>query len=98
MYNFKFHPEAKKDLKSLNNSIQILFTKKLKQILISPEIGIKLVNKNNLNLAELRKIYFNNKKYRIVYEIVESEILIYIVAIGKREDMEVYKKASNRVK
>ena len=97
MYDFKFHPEAKKDLKKLNKSIQILFTKKLKQILKSPEIGIQLGNKNNLNLSELRKVYFNNKKYRIVYEIVESEILIYIIAIGKREDMEVYKKANNRV-
>jgi len=97
MYNFKFHPEAKEELKKLNNSIQILFTKKLKQILNAPEIGIKLGNKNNLNLTGLKKVYFNNKKHRIVYEIIEDKVIIYIIAVGKREDMEVYKKANSRI-
>jgi mRNA interferase RelE/StbE len=97
MYNFEFHPEAKKELKKLNNSIQILFTKKLKQILNSPEIGIKLGNKNNLKLAGFKKVYFNNKKHRIVYETIENKVLIYIIAVGKREEMNVYKKASSRV-
>ncbi len=97
MYNFEFHPEAKKELTKFNNSIQILFTKKLKQILNAPEIGIKLGNKNNLKLAGLKKVYFNNKKHRIVYKIVEEKILIYIIAVGKREEMDVYKKANMRV-
>jgi len=96
MYNFKFHPNAKKELQKLNNAVQILFTKKLKQIINSPEIGLDLGNKNNLNLSGFKKVYFNNKKHRIVYEIIENEILIHIIAIGKRDDMEVYKKASNR--
>ena len=97
MYNFEFHPEAKDELKKLNRSVQILFTKKLKQILNSPEIGIKLGNKNNLNLTGLKKVYFNNKKYRIVYETIESKVMIYIIAVGKREEMEVYKKANSRI-
>ena len=58
MYNFEFHPEAKEELKKLNNSIQILFTKKLKQILNTPEIGIKLGNKNNPKLTGFKKVYF----------------------------------------
>ncbi len=33
MYDFEFHPEAKEELKKLNHSIQILFTKKLKHVL-----------------------------------------------------------------
>jgi len=97
MYNFDFHPEAKEELKKLNNSIQILFTKKLKQILNTPEIGIKLGNKNNLNLTGLKKVYFNNKKHRIVYEIIKEKVMIYIIAVGKREQMDVYKKADSRV-
>ena len=97
MYDFKFHPEAKIELKKLNKSVQILFTKKLKQILKNPEIGLKLGNKNDLNLTGLKKVYFNNKKYRIVYKVIEEKVIIYIVAIGKRENMEVYKRASKRV-
>jgi len=97
MYDFEFHPEAKEELKKLNKSVQILFTKKLKQILKAPEIGINLGNKNNLKLAGLKKAYFNNKKHRIVYETVEEKVMIYIIAVGKREEMDVYKKADSRV-
>jgi len=97
MYNFKFHPDAQKELKKLNKSVQILFTKKLKQIINSPEIGLDLGNKNNINLSGFKKTYFNNRKYRIVYEIIENEILIHIIAVGKREEMDVYKKANSRV-
>ena len=97
MYHFEFHPEAKVELGKLNHSIQILFTKKLKQILNAPELGVALGNKNNLNLTGLRKVYFNNKKHRIVYETIEEKVMIYIVAVGKREEMDVYKKASSRV-
>ena len=97
MYNFKFHPDAKKELKKLNNAVQILFTKKLKQIINSPEIGLDLGNKNNLNLSGFKKVYFNNRKHRIVYEIIENEILIHVIAVGKREEMAVYKKANSRV-
>jgi len=97
MYDFEFHPEAKEELKNLNNSIQLLFTKKLKQVLNTPEIGIKLGNKNNLNLTDFKKVYFNNKKHRIVYEIIEDKIMIYIVAVGKREEMDVYKKVNSQV-
>ena len=96
MCSFEFHPEAKEELKKLNNGVQILFTKKLKQILNTPEIGIKLGNKNNLKLTGLKKVYFNNKKHRIVYETVEDKVMIYIVAVGKREGMDVYKKADSR--
>jgi mRNA interferase RelE/StbE len=97
MYQFEFHPEAKKELVALNHSLQILFTKKLKQILHSPELGVSLGNKNNLNLTRFKKVYFNNKRHRIVYEILEDRVLIYIIAIGKRADMEVYKKAHHRM-
>jgi mRNA interferase RelE/StbE len=96
MYVYKFHPEAKVELSKLNHSVQILFAKTLKKILKSPELGQELGNKNNMNLSGLQKMYFDNKKYRVVYEVIENEILIHIVAIGKRDKMEVYQKASER--
>jgi len=96
MYDFKFYEEAEKDLAKLNNSIKKLFAKKLTQILKNPQIGKDLGNKNNLKLSGLKKVYFDNKRYRIVYEIVNQEIIIHIIAIGKRDDMEVYKKAHSR--
>ena len=96
MYNYKFHPEAEKELTKLNHSVQILFTKTLKKILKSPELGQDLGNKNNLDLTGLKKMYFDNKRYRIVYEVIESEVVIHLIAIGKRDKMEVYEKAGER--
>ena len=96
MYKFKFYEEAEKDLAKLNNSVQKLFAKKLTQIIANPEIGKDLGNKNNLILAGLKKVYFDNKRYRIVYEIKDKEILIHIISIGKRDDMKVYKQAHVR--
>jgi mRNA interferase RelE/StbE len=62
----------------------------------SPELGQDLGNKNNMDLTGLKKIYFDNKRYRVVYEVIEAEVIIYIVAIGKRDKMEVYMKACER--
>lgn len=97
MYKYKFHPEAQKELAKLNHSVQSLFTKTLKKILNSPELGQDLGNKNNLDLTGLKKMYFDQKRYRVVYEVIEEEVIIYIVAIGKRDKMEVYEKAGERI-
>jgi len=97
MYEYKFHPEAEKELKKLNKSVQILFTKTLKKILTSPELGLDLGKKNNIDLSGLKKMYFDHKRYRVVYQVLEEEIVIHLIAIGKRDKMEVYEKAGERV-
>jgi len=96
MYEIKYHPLLEDDLKQLNNSIRIEVFKKLKKIQQSPELGLPLGNKNNMNLTGLRKIYVAKKQVRIVYEIIDNILMVHIIAIGKREDMEVYKQAEQR--
>ena len=97
MYELKLHPKVEDDLKELDNALQIQVFKKLKQIQNSPELGLPLGNKNNMNLSGFKKIYVAKKRVRIVYEIQDDELLIYTIAIGKRDDMEVYKKANDRL-
>ena len=96
-YELIFHPEAKKDIKQFNKSQQILLLKQFLKIKKSPELGKLLGNKNGYNLSGCRKMYADGKKIRIVYKIVNEEIIIEVVAIGKRDDMEVYEKASSRM-
>jgi mRNA-degrading endonuclease RelE of RelBE toxin-antitoxin system len=43
-------------------------------------------------------MYFWNKKYRIVYNINNNDVIIYIISIWKRENMKVYKDAHSRLK
>ena len=97
MYELQLHPKVEDDLKELDNALQIQVFKKLKQIQISPQLGLPLGNKNNMNLSGFKKVYVAKKRVRIVYEIQDDELLIYTIAIGKRNDMEVYKKANDRL-
>ena len=96
MYEIKYHPLIESDLKQLNNSIRIEVFKKIKKIQKSPELGEPLGNKNGLNLTGLKKMYVAKKQIRIVYEIIDNIVVVKVLAIGKREDMEVYKEADKR--
>jgi len=96
MYEIKYHPLVENDLKKLSNSVRIEVFKKLKKIQSSPELGELLGNKNGMNLSGLRKMYVAKKQVRIVYEIVESIVVVKVLVIGKREDMIVYKQANLR--
>ncbi len=97
MYNIVFKDDAKKDLKEFSNNQHLLIAKQLKKISKSPELGKPLGNKNGYDLSGCKKMYADSKKIRIVYRVVENEIIIEVIAIGKREEMEVYKKASKRI-
>ncbi len=97
MYNIKLHPKINDDLKKLDKSVKEQVFRKLKKIQKKPELGLSLGNKNNLNLSGLKKIYISKKKIRIVYRIIDDKIEIFVIAIEKRDDMEVYKKASKRL-
>ncbi len=97
MYSLKLHPEVNNDLKKLDSNIKEQVFKKLKQIQQNPEIGLSLGNKNNMNLSSFRKIYLAKKKIRIVYKIENNILSVYVLAFGKRDDMEVYKKARKRL-
>ncbi|MBU1990131.1 type II toxin-antitoxin system RelE/ParE family toxin [bacterium] len=96
MYELKYHPLLEDDLRQLNNSVRIEVFKKLKKIQQSPELGLPLGNKNNMNLTGLKKVYVAKKQVRIVYEIIDNILMVHIIAIGKREEMEVYKQAEKR--
>jgi mRNA interferase RelE/StbE len=96
MYELKYHPLIEEDLKQLNNSVRIEVFKKLEKVKKSPEIGKPLGNKNGLNLTGLKKVYVAKKQIRIVYEIVDKILVIKVITIGKRENMEVYTEAQRR--
>jgi mRNA interferase RelE/StbE len=97
MYVLKIHPLVEEDLKAFDNSIVILILKKLVALQHSPHQGQPLGNKNNLDLTGYYKTYVSKKQIRIVYKIINNELVVYVVTIGKREEMEVYKEALKRL-
>jgi len=95
-YNIKFHPLAEKELANLDGSVKILVVKQIAKLSKNPEYGEDLGNKHGFDLTGYKKIYVNNKKVRIIYKIEKEKVLIKIIAIGKREDFEVYQDADKR--
>lgn len=97
MYSLKLHDKVYDDLKVLDNSLVIKVFKKLKQIQQSPQIGENLGNKNGMNLSGFKKVYIDKKRVRIVFEVQDDILTVYTIAVGQRDDMEVYKKAFDRL-
>ena len=93
----KLHDKVYDDLKVLDNALIIKVFKKLKQIQQSPQIGENLGNKNGMNLSGFKKVYIDKKRVRIVFEVQDDILTVYTIAIGQRDDMEVYKKAFDRL-
>ncbi|MBT6340136.1 MAG: type II toxin-antitoxin system RelE/ParE family toxin [Desulfobacula sp.] len=91
-YKLKFLSTALKEWKKLDNTIQAKFKKKLMERLSSPHIKSSRLSgfKNHY------KIKLGATGYRLVYEVIDEEIYILVIAIGKRGKNLVYKKAHKR--
>ena len=96
-YAIKFHPDAEKEFLELDKGVRERVAKQLVKITTHPELGERLGNRNGIDLSGYRKMYAEKKKIRIVYEVIEDEIMIHIMAIGERDDMTVYKTALKRL-
>ncbi len=91
-YKLKFLPTALKEWKKLDNTIQAKFKKRLKERLTAPHITSSRLSgfKNHY------KIKLRATGYRLVYEVIDEEIYILVIAVGKRERNMIYKKARKR--
>jgi len=96
-YKLVAKEEVEDDLSKLSHAQRVLVFKQFKKLQNSPQLGIDLGNKAGYNLSGCKKLYVDKKKIRIVYRIVDNEILVEVIVVGKREDMEVYDKANKRI-
>ncbi|MFI3189236.1 addiction module toxin RelE [Crenothrix sp. D3] len=91
-YKLKFLPSAKKEWDKLDNSIQSQFKNKLKKCLENPHVPA-----NKLTGFDCAyKIKLRSAGYRLVYEVDDNAIVIFFIAVGKRENNAVYDKARDR--
>ncbi|WPD24607.1 MAG: type II toxin-antitoxin system RelE/ParE family toxin [Candidatus Electrothrix scaldis] len=79
-------------LKPSDGSVKKQFKKKLAERLQNP-----FVPASKLSGSETRyKIKLRSVGYRLVYEVIDSELVVVVIAVGKRENSMVYKKAAGR--
>ncbi len=91
-YKLKFLPTALKEWKKLDNSIQSKFKKKLGDRLERPHISPSKLS----GFENHYKIKLRASGYRLVYEVIDNELFVLVIAIGKRDRNRVYKKAKKR--
>ncbi len=93
-YTLKFLPTALKEWKKLDATIQGQLKKKLKERLQNPHVQTSLLH----GFENHYKIKLRASGYRLVYEVIDKEIIILVIAVGKRDKNLVYKKAAKRKK
>jgi len=93
-YKLKFLPSAKREWDKLDNSIKSQFKSKLKKCLENPHIPANKLR--DFDCAY--KIKLRSAGYRLVYEVDDQEIIVFVIAAGQRENNNVYNKAGNRKK
>jgi len=92
-YKLEFLTEALKEWKALDSTTKKQFKKKLIERLENPLIpSAKLLGARNRYKIKLRAA-----GYRLIYEVLDDEIVVVVVAVGKRERNRVYKAAAKRI-
>jgi mRNA interferase RelE/StbE len=89
---------AAEDFRCLDGSLKEPVAKQLRKLETAPRLGEHLGNRAGLDLTGYYKLYAAKKSIRIVYRIIDQEIRVEVVAIGKREDLAVYQEALQRLK
>lgn len=87
--------EAQADFNKLDGSVKKRVLKQLVKLERNPKCGNPLGNKAGINLEGYFKLYADKRRIRIIYE--EIDHIIKVIAIDKREDMEVYRIALKRI-
>ena len=91
-YKLKFLPTALKEWKKLDKNIQKIFKKKLQERLENPHVKSSRLS----GFENHYKIKLRASGYRLVYEVIETEIYVLVIAIGRRDKDAVYKKVQKR--
>ncbi len=94
-YKLKFDKKAKKIFDKLNPQVRSQFVGKLRKIVVNPHIeGSSLKGE----LSNCYKIKLRSSGYRLIYKAVDEEIVILVLAIGKRDKNQAYIEAEKALK
>lgn len=91
-YKLQFHKKALKEWDKIDSKIKEQFKKKLKERLENPK-----VQKDKLSgFEDVYKIKLRNAGFRLAYQVKDEEIVVIVLAVGKRENDKIYKLLNSR--
>lgn len=92
-YRLVFKRDAEREWKQLESHIKEQFKKKLIERLEQPRVESARLS----GFKDCYKIKLRSAGYRLVYQVRDAEIVVSVVAVGKRERNQVYKIATKRI-
>ena len=92
IYELRFAVSALKEWKKLDTFHRDIFKKKLSERLIEPRVPADALR----GLKDCYKIKLRSVGYRLVYEVRDAEVVVLVVAVGRRERDAVYLAAMKR--
>jgi len=91
-FELGFLDEALKEWHSLDKGTREQFKAKLTERLDEPRVpSAKLSGSKDRYKIKLRSV-----GYRLVYEVRDNELIVVVIAVGKRDRLAVYKTADKR--
>lgn len=93
-YSIEFEPDALNDWHKLQSASRERFKKMLAKRLESPRVSSAQVSGFDGNVYRLK---LSSDGLRLFYVVIEEDSVIYVVAVGKREDLSAYRKAKRRL-
>jgi len=94
VYSLEFHPGALAEFKTLDKSVSSVLVKRLEERLEAPRV---VADRLSGPLSNCYKIRLGKTGHRLVYQLLEEEQILYVIAIGKRADKAVYQSATKRI-
>ena len=91
-YELGFLEEALKEWSKLDGNTREQFKAKLTERLTNPRVPASRLTGHK----DRYKIKLRSVGYRLVYEVRDSEVIVIVVAVGKRDRNAVYKVAAKR--
>jgi mRNA interferase RelE/StbE len=92
-YSLEFDRRALKEWKKLGGTLRQQFKKKLAEILENPCIEANRLRQ----LPDCYKLTLRGAGYRLIYQVIDQEVVVFVVAIGKREREAAYENAQERI-
>ncbi|RLU09396.1 type II toxin-antitoxin system mRNA interferase toxin, RelE/StbE family [Pseudomonas prosekii] len=92
-YSLEFDRRALKEWNKLGDTLRQQFKRKLAEVLENPRIEANRLRQ----LPDCYKLKLRSAGYRLIYQILDQEVVVFVVAIGKREREAAYQDAQDRI-
>jgi mRNA interferase RelE/StbE len=82
-YRLRFDEKAKKAWDRLDSTVRSQFQKVLARRLDEPRVPSARLRGG----AEIYKIKLRDAGYRLIYEVNDTEIVVFVIAVGRRKEV-----------